>query len=120
RDQRVQPQKTKKKQRKETRATDSNAVTRDHNTLSTIEKSRSGNHSLRFRGSHLGVNPDRLRFDHVEARGDQLGVMYEAKNLGHRNNDVGSEKLTSIHRKADEDDHLHPDSDISPQFSLSK
>ncbi|CAA2991829.1 Hypothetical predicted protein [Olea europaea subsp. europaea] len=97
----VQPQKTKKKQRKETRATDSMAEMKDQITVSTMgkEKSRSGHRTsaANRRGSKL-LKLLRLLL--------QLGVKYEANRLGHRNKDVGSEKLTSNHRKADMDNHL--------------
>ncbi|CAA2986021.1 Hypothetical predicted protein [Olea europaea subsp. europaea] len=97
------PQKTKKKQRKETRATDSMAEIKDQMTVSTMgkEKSTSGHRTsaANRRGSKL-LKLLRLRLLL------QLGVKYEANSLGHRKNDVGSEKLTSSHRKADADDPL--------------
>lgn len=37
-------------------------------------------------------------------------MKYEVNSLGHRINDVGSEKLTRIHLKADVDERCHPDS----------
>ncbi|CAI9764572.1 unnamed protein product [Fraxinus pennsylvanica] len=99
----VQPQKTKKKQRKDTRATDSMAEIKDQMTVSTMgkEKSRSGHRTsaANRRGSKL-LKLLRLRLLL------QLSVKYEVNNLGHRKKDVGREKLTSSHRKADVDDHL--------------
>lgn len=88
----MQPQKMKKKQSMETSATDSKAVTKDQRTLSMIEKS-----GIQKRGDHrLGAKAENLK-----PWRPQLGVKYDAKSLGHRINDVGSDKLSSNHRKAD-------------------
>lgn len=99
----VQPQKTKKKQRKEMRATDSMAEMKDQITVSTIgkEKSMSGHRTsaANRRGSKL-LKLLRLRLLL------QLGVKYEANSLGHRKYDVGRLKLTSSHRKTVMDDHV--------------
>ena len=100
----VQPQKTKKKQSIETKATDSTAVMRDHTTSSTIEEWR------RFCGAQLGENTE------LPKLWGQIGVKYEERSLGQREIETGGEKLRSSHRKAD-DDHL--DADISLTISLS-
>lgn len=56
----MQPQKRKKKQSMETKATDSNAVTTFHTTSSTTtdNKLSSGRRQL----SHLGTDPDEVKW----------------------------------------------------------
>lgn len=51
-----------------------------------------------------GVHAARL-----DLSGAQIGEKHEEISLGHRKTEVGSEKLMSIHRKADDDDHLQLD-----------
>lgn len=80
RDQTVQPQKRKKKQSMEIRATDSKAVTRLHSTLSTTEKSRSG---------------------HRNPRLDHLGEKYEETSSGHRKIESGGVNSSSSQRNID-------------------
>ncbi|CAN4110941.1 unnamed protein product [Withania somnifera] len=48
-----------------------------------------------------------------------LGLQYEVNRLDHRINDVGSDKLTRIHLKADVDDRCHPDSAVWFVFLIS-
>ncbi|KAH0994337.1 hypothetical protein GBA52_018201 [Prunus armeniaca] len=59
----VHPQKTKKKNSIETKATDSNAVTSGQTTSSTIDRLSSGHHLSRLRGAHpigdLNADADR-------------------------------------------------------------
>nr|DAD38328.1 TPA_asm: hypothetical protein HUJ06_008969 [Nelumbo nucifera] len=93
--QRVQPQKTKKKHSIAAKAKDSKTVTKVHSTSSTMVKLKSGHRKLSK--AHLGVK-------------------YEKLNSGHRNIAGDREKSKSNHRKAD-DAHIRPILDLS--FSIS-
>ncbi|KAL2254190.1 UNVERIFIED_CONTAM: hypothetical protein Sindi_0213700 [Sesamum indicum] len=96
----VQPQKTKKKQRKDTRATDSTAETTDHTTSSmsgsrSREAQRRGSRVLRASPRVLLLLLLLLQF-HLQLG----GVKQEAKSRGHRKKDVWRERPSSSHRKA--------------------
>lgn len=102
----------------ETRATDSTAEMIDQTIESTMlkGKSRSGHDHCRGEKAKLmlphGDEDDETTPSSSWLLGLQFGVKYEVNSLGHRINDVGSEKLTRIHLKADVDDRCHPDSAI--------
>ncbi|RRT39587.1 hypothetical protein B296_00033029 [Ensete ventricosum] len=77
----VQPQQRKKKHSMATRATDSNAVTRDQRTSSTTEKSRPGHRSPAHR--QLGIRPEKSKKLPV--------VRLASPSSGHRNMDKGAD-----------------------------
>ncbi|MCD7448612.1 hypothetical protein HAX54_044866 [Datura stramonium] len=107
----------------ETRATDSTAEMIDQTIESMMEKgkSRSGHDHCRGEKAMLMLPQGNEDAETTPSwlLGLQFGVKYEVNSLGHRINDVGSEKLTRIHLKADLDDRCHPDSVIYlVRFSL--
>ncbi|RZS27988.1 hypothetical protein BHM03_00061560 [Ensete ventricosum] len=94
----VQPQQRKKKHSMATRATDSNAVTRDQRTSSTTEKSRPGHRSPAHR--QLGIRPEKSKKLPV--------VRLASPSSGHRNMDKGA------------DSRVLPIRPLPPNFSAAR
>ncbi|KAL2513960.1 Uncharacterized protein Fot_27931 [Forsythia ovata] len=78
------------------------AETRDQMTVSTMEKEKPNSGHRTSAANRRGWKLLKLLRLRLLL---QIGVKYEAKSLGNRKNDVGSEKLMSSHLKADVVDH---------------
>lgn len=86
----LQPQKMKKKQSMETRARDSNAVTKLQSTLSTTENSTSGH---RENTAQLGARLEKSKSGHRKTDGDDGLAQTQKSNPSRRNIDGGDQPL---------------------------